>query len=318
MNIFLAGHNGMVGSAINKILKNKIKTNKYLKVITKKRSELDLLNQNAVSNFFRNNEIDIVIIAAARVGGIQANNNFPAEFIYNNLQIQCNLIHTAYINKVNKILFLGSSCIYPRDAEQPMKENYLLSGYLEKTNEPYAIAKIAGIKLCESYNRQYQTDYRSIMPTNLYGQGDNFDPESSHVIPGLITKMHLAKINKLSEFYVWGTGKPRREFLHVDDMASASLHILNLSKEEFNKNVDDMTSHINVGSGKDISIKELAYIVRDVVDYEGKIQFDYTKPDGSPQKLMDSSLIQNLGWEPKIKLKDGIKKTYEWYLSNHA
>jgi len=311
--IFIAGHNGMVGSAIVRILKN------YdVEIITKTRAELDLLNQKDVNSFFKNQKIDQVYLAAAKVGGILANNTYPAEFIYENLMIQSNVIHNSFLNGVKKLLFLGSSCIYPKNANQPIKEEQLLTGKLEETNEPYAIAKIAGIKMCESYNRQYgeshNIDYRSIMPTNLYGPGDNYHPLNSHVIPGLIYRFHEAKIKNLPNVIIWGTGKPRREFLYVDDMARASICIMNIDKKIYNQYVSPMSSHINIGSGSDLTIKDLAEIIKKIVGYEGEINFDPTKPDGIPKKLLNSERLNNFNFKADIGLKDGLIKTYKDYI----
>ena len=308
--IFLAGHNGMVGNAIYKLLKYR----KNIKIITRSHSELDLCDQIAVKNFMEIEKPDEVIFAAAKVGGIYANNSYPADFIYQNLQMQSNLIHYSHLQNVDKLLFLGSSCIYPKYAKQPMKEDVLLTGSLEQTNEPYAIAKIAGIKLCESYNRQYGRDYRSVMPTNLYGPGDNYHQENSHVVPGLIRRFHEAKVNNQERVVVWGTGKPRREFLFVDDMAKASIFIHELDKGKFEKNVKKMQSHVNIGTGIDITIKELAHTIKQVVGYKGRITFDTTKPDGSPRKLLNVDLIKNLGWKAQTKLIDGLNSSYHDYL----
>jgi len=308
--IFLAGHNGMVGSAIYRLLKHK----KNIKIITRTRSELDLCDQKAVKNFMETERPSEVIIAAAKVGGIHANNIYPADFIYQNLQIQSNLIHYSHLQNVDKLLFLGSSCIYPKYAKQPMKEDVLLTGSLEPTNEPYAIAKIAGIKLCESYNRQYGRDYRSVMPTNLYGPGDNYHPENSHVVPGLIRRFHEAKVNNQETVVVWGTGNPRREFLYVDDMAEASIFIHELDKDEFESNTKKMQSHVNIGTGIDLTIKELAQTTKQVVGYKGRIIFDTTKPDGSPRKLLNVDLIKKLGWKAQTKLTDGLTSSYNDYL----
>lgn len=308
--IFLAGHNGMVGSAIYRLLKRK----RDMKVITRNRSELDLCNQEAVKHFFKLERPDEVIIAAAKVGGIYANNEYPAEFIYENLQIQNNLIHNSHLHNVQKLLFLGSSCIYPKAVEQPMKEKALLSGFLESTNEPYAIAKIAGIKTCESYNRQYKRDYRSVIPSNLYGPGDNYHLENSHVIPALIRRFHDAKIRGLNKVIVWGTGKPKREFLFIDDMASASIFVHELDQQTFEKNTHKMLSHINIGTGIDVTIKELAIIIKEIVEYDGEIIFDVKKPDGTPRKLMNIDLLKKLGWEANVSLKKGLRITYEDYL----
>ena len=311
--IFIAGHKGMVGSAIVRCLKNH-----NVELITKKREELNLLNQQEVQDFFKNQKIDQVYLSAAKVGGIHANNIYPAEFIYENLMIEGNVIHSSFLNGVKKLLFLGSSCIYPKNANQPIKEDELLTGKLEPTNEPYAIAKIAGIKMCESYNRQYVEshgiDYRCIMPTNLYGPGDNYEPVNSHVIPGLITRFHKAKINNLSEVKVWGTGLPKREFLYVDDMARASIHLMNISKRTYYKNVSPNQSFINVGSGKELTIKELAKLIKETVGFKGEIKFDPSKQDGTPRKLLDSQLIHNLKFKPEIDLKEGLIKTYNEYL----
>jgi len=308
--IFLAGHNGMVGSAIYRLLKHK----KNIKIITRTRSELDLCEQKAVKIFMETEQPSEVIIAAAKVGGIHANNLYPADFIYQNLQIQSNLIHYSHLQNVDKLLFLGSSCIYPKYAKQPMKEDVLLTGSLEPTNEPYAIAKIAGIKLCESYNRQYGRDYRSVMPTNLYGPGDNYHPENSHVVPGLIRRFHEAKVNNQETVVVWGTGNPRREFLYVDDMAEASIFIHELDKDEFESNTKKMQSHVNIGTGIDLTIKELAQTIKQVVGYKGRIIFDTTKPDGTPRKLLNVDLIKKLGWKAQTKLIDGLTSSYHDYL----
>ena len=312
MKLFLAGHNGMVGRSIHKILKDEFE----YEIITESRSNLDLTNQKEVKDFLTIKKPDAVIIAAAKVGGIHANNTYPANFIYENIMIQNNLIHESYVSGIKKILFLGSSCIYPKDAQQPMKESYLLTGKLEETNEPYAIAKIAGIKTCESYNRQYGVDYRSIMPTNLYGPYDNFHPMNSHVVPALIRRFHEAKINNDKEILIWGDGSPLREFLHVDDMARASIFILGLSKTDYKNKVDDMLSHINIGSGEEISIKNLAYLVARTVGYDGQIKFDTTKPNGTKRKLLDTYKINSMGWKPLIKLEQGLLDTYKWYLAN--
>jgi len=315
--IFIAGHKGMVGSALVHILKKQ-----NVEIITKDRKELDLLNQHEVQNFFKKQQIDQVYLAAAKVGGIYANKNYPAEFIYENLMIQTNIIHFAFLNKVKKLLFLGSSCIYPKNASQPMSEQKLLDGGLEPTNEPYAIAKIAGIKMCESYNRQYARsfgiDYRCIMPTNLYGPGDNYHPENSHVIPGMIYRFHEAKINNLPNVTIWGTGKPKREFLYVDDMAKASILLMNIDKKIYDKHTSSMCSHINVGSGDYLSIKELAETIKEVVGFKGKINFDMSKPDGTLKKLLDSKRIKKLGFKPEISLKKGLIRTYQIYLKNNA
>jgi len=310
---YIAGHNGMVGSAIVKCLQE---SNKTGPIITRSHTELDLLNQQSVNAFFASTELDQVYLAAAKVGGIHANNTFPAEFIYQNLMMECNVIHGAHQANIDKLLFLGSSCIYPKLAEQPMAEESLLTGTLEATNEPYAIAKIAGIKLCESYNRQYGRDYRSVMPTNLYGTNDNFHPENSHVIPALLRRFHEAKINGDREVVIWGSGKPKREFLHVDDMAAACVFIMNLPKEELARVTDPMLSHINIGTGDDCSIAELADTIKQVVDFPGKITFDTSKPDGTPRKLMNVSKLHDLGWTHSISLEEGLKQTYTWFQQN--
>lgn len=304
--IFVAGHNGMVGSAICRKLQNQ-----DVEVITATRRELDLTNQADVKEFFSVHKFDQVYLAAAKAGGIHANNSYPAEFIYQNLSIQNNVIHHSYNSGVHKLLFLGSSCIYPRMAEQPIVESELLNGYLEPTNEPYAIAKIAGIKTCESYNRQFGTDYRSLMPTNLYGPGDNYHPENSHVIPALLWKFHEAKISNFSHVIAWGTGSPLREFLHVDDMASASVFLMNKDIDSYSSKVLPTMSHLNVGSGKEICIKDLAELIASLVGFEGSIIWDSSKPDGTPRKLMNSKAINSLGWRSKIELSKGLEFTYE-------
>tara|TARA_X000000950_G_scaffold289442_1_gene413527 strand:- start:6065 stop:7030 length:966 start_codon:yes stop_codon:yes gene_type:complete len=313
LNIYVAGHKGMVGSALIRLLKNQ-----NVELIIKDRSELDLLNQKQVQNFFKSNKIDQVYMSAAKVGGIHANNTYPADFIYENIMIQANIIHNAFLSSVKKILFLGSSCIYPKNINHPMKEEELLTGKLELTNEPYAIAKIAGIKMCESYNRQYGKshgiDYRSIMPTNLYGPGDNYHSENSHVIPGLIRRFSEAKINNRPHVTIWGTGNPKREFLYVDDMAKASIHLMNLDKKKYEEHTSPTCSHINVGTGTDITIKELAENIKDVVGYKGNINFDPTKPDGSPRKFIDSKRMISFGFKYEVNLRDGLKKTYQDYL----
>ena len=311
--IYIAGHNGMVGSAIVRKLREK----GLINTITRSSSELDLTNQQNVHNFLQEEKPDYVVIAAAKVGGIYANDSYPAEFIYQNLMIEANLIHGSYLAGVNNLLFLGSSCIYPKESLQPIKEEYLLSGHLESTNEPYAVAKIAGIKLCESYNRQYGTDYRSIMPTNLYGPNDNFHPKNSHVIPALIRKFHEAKVNSKPFVEVWGSGKPMREFLHVDDMADASIHIIDIDKKILESEVGPMLSHINIGTGTDITIADVAQTVKEVVGFCGEIVFNTKMPDGTKRKLLDASKIQNLGWKPTITLKDGLKEVYEWFAINN-
>ena len=299
--IYIAGHNGMVGSAIWRNLESKGYTN----LIGKSSKELDLRNQQAVKDFFEREKPEFVFLAAAKVGGILANDTYRAEFIYENLQIQNNVIHQSYVHGVKKLLFLGSSCIYPRNCPQPMKEEYLLTGELEQTNEPYAIAKIAGIKMCESYNRQYGTNFISVMPTNLYGPGDNYNLETSHVLPALIRKFHEAKVTKAKFVEIWGTGKPRREFLHVDDMANACVYLIN----NYNEN-----HFVNVGCGEDIPIKSLALLIKKIVDFEGELKFDIAKPDGTPQKLLDVSLLKKSGWEYSINLKIGLKSTYDSYV----
>lgn len=307
--IFVAGHRGMVGRAIVR----RLEALGYSEIITRTRDELDLLDQQAVQAFFQDQRIDQVYLAAAKVGGIHANNTYPADFIHDNLVIETNVIHAAFQAGVEKLLFLGSSCIYPRDAAQPMAEETLLTGPLEPTNEPYAIAKIAGIKLCESYNRQHGTDYRSVMPTNLYGPYDNFHPENSHVIPALMRRLHEAKERGDDEVIIWGSGNPRREFLHVDDMAAASIHVMMLPEVTWANNVESMCSHLNVGTGDDCSIQELAETLKSVVSYNGRLQFDASRPDGAPRKLLDVSRIANTGWEARIGLWAGLKETYEWY-----
>ena len=310
--IYIAGHRGLVGSAVLRNLESKGFNN----LLTKSHKDLDLTNQTKVKNFFDKEKPDYVILAAAKVGGIYANNTYPADFIYQNTMIETNIIHSAYENKVKRLLFLGSTCIYPKEIEQPMREDALLSNKLEPTNEPYALSKILGIKLCESYNRQHGTDFRSVMPTNLYGINDNFDPENSHVIPGLMQRFHNAKINNDNEVMVWGTGNAMREFLFVDDMAEASLFVLGIDKEIYDENTLPMISHINVGSGKDITIKELAEIMKEVVGFEGKISFDNTKPDGSTRKLIDVSRLSKMGWKNSTSLREGLELTYNWYKNN--
>ncbi len=310
--IYVAGHKGMVGSAIVRhLLASGIAQQN---IITRTRAELDLCNQQAVQAFFASERPTQVYLAAAKVGGIHANNTYPADFIYQNLMLQANVIHAAHLNGIQKLLFLGSSCIYPRLAEQPMREDALLTGTLEPTNEAYAIAKIAGIKMCESYNRQYAsshgTDYRSVMPTNLYGPGDNYHPQNSHVIPALIRRFHEAKMNNAPAVTIWGTGTPRREFLYVDDMAAASIHVMNLSKDVYEQHTHPMQSHINVGSGTDITIAELAHAIGKVVGYAGRIEFDSTQPDGAPRKWMDSSRLANLGWQAQTSLEAGLSLAY--------
>jgi len=308
--IFIAGHNGMVGSAILRNLKN----SGYTNLLIKKRSELDLTNQKEVQEFFSNEKPRYVLLAAAKVGGIHANNKYPADFIYENLMIQANVIHSAFLSSVTKLLFLGSTCIYPRDVNQPMREEALLSGTLEPTNEPYAIAKISGIKLCESYNRQFGTDFRSIMPTNLYGINDSFHSKNSHVIPALLSRFHEAKINNHNEVSVWGSGNVRREFLYVDDLANAALFVLGLEKNLYNKATKPMQSHLNVGTGEDLTIREVAEMIKQTVGYKGNIVFDTSKLDGAPRKLIDTERLSNLGWGFSTSLQDGLKKTYKWYI----
>lgn len=310
--VFVAGHKGMVGSAIVR----QLSLQKNVEIIVKSRQELNLLNQEDVINFFKHESIDEVYLAAAKVGGIVANNTYPADFIYENLMIQCNIIHGAHLANVQNVLFLGSSCIYPKLAQQPMQETALLTGELEETNEPYAIAKIAGIKLCESYNRQYVRNYRSVMPTNLYGPHDNFHPENSHVIPALLRRFHEAKLNNQAQVIAWGSGKPMREFLHVDDMAAASIFVMNLEQSIYTENTQEMLSHINVGTGVDCTIRELVETVAEVIGYEGEIVFDTTKPDGAPRKLMNVSRLKALGWQYNINLKDGLADSYQWFLDN--
>ena len=309
---YIAGHRGMVGSAIFRQLQAAGEAN----IVTRTHSELDLTNQLAVRDFMQAEQPDVVVLAAGKVGGIYANNIYPAQFIYENLMIECNVIHQAFDAGVTKLLQLGSSCIYPKAVPQPMLENALLTGKLEPTNEPYAVAKIAGIKLCESYNRQHGVDYRSVMPTNLYGPGDNFHPDNSHVMPALIRRFHEAATDGLDEVVIWGSGTPRREFLHADDMAEASLFVLNLSKDIYEQNTDPMMSHINVGSGTDISIFELAMLVAKVTGYKGQISTDRTKPDGTMRKLMNVDRLAKMGWSAQIQLEQGLTDTYEWYLKN--
>jgi len=311
MKIFVAGHNGMVGSSILKQIQQK-----HRLVYFSSRKNLNLLDQKSVLKFFSENKFDLVIDCAAKVGGIHSNNIYRADFIYENLQIQNNIIHSSYLSGVKKLLFLGSSCIYPKFAEQPLKEEYLLTSPLEYTNEPYAIAKIAGIKMCESYYKQYGCNFISVMPTNLYGPNDNFHPDNSHVLPSLIHKFHLAKINNKPFVEVWGTGKAKREFMHVDDMARACLHVIEKleAKDLYNQNI----SHINIGSGEEISINDLAFLISKIVQYEGEIKFDLSKPDGTLRKWMDSSKLNKLGFSCEIKLEEGIKNTYNWYLNNQS
>jgi len=313
--IYIAGHTGMVGSSIIRVLKSKGYTN----LIFLEHSDLDLIDQAAVKDFFLKEKPDQVYLSAARVGGIQANNVYPADFLYQNLMIQSNVVDAAFKNGIKKLLFLGSSCIYPKFAKQPISEEALLSGKLEPTNEPYAIAKITGIKICESYNRQYgeshNIDYRCVMPANLYGPGDNYSDKNSHVVPALIRRFHEAKINKSPHVIVWGTGKPRREFLYVDDLAEACVMLMNIDKTILDKITDKMTAHINVGYSEDLTIEDLAITIKEIIDYKGNIKFDTDKPDGTPQKLLNSNKIKSLGWGAKVSLKDGLSKAYENYLN---
>jgi len=311
--IYIAGHRGLVGSAIVRQLESRGFTN----LLIRTHKELDLTNQAQVQGFFQQETPDYVILAAAKVGGIHANNTYPADFIYQNMMIEANVINSAYENKVKRLLFLGSTCIYPKAVEQPMREDALLTDVLEPTNEPYALAKIAGIKLCESYNRQHGTDFRSVMPTNLYGVNDNFHPENSHVIPALMRRFHEAKVNNDAEVMVWGTGNAMREFLYVDDMAQASLFVLELDEETYKTNTQPMLSHINVGTGKDTTIREMAETMKQIVGYKGKVKFDATKLDGSPRKLIDITRLKRMGWEYRVNLKEGLDETYEWYLSQN-
>lgn len=310
--VFVAGHRGMVGSAII----HRLQALGYCNILTPSRDQLNLLDQSAVQAWFKANRVDQVYLAAAKVGGIQANNNYPADFIYENLMIEANIIQAAHTNDVQKLLFLGSSCIYPKHAEQPMKEEALLTGILEPTNEPYAIAKIAGIKLCESYNRQHGRDYRSVMPTNLYGPHDNYHPENSHVIPALLRRFHEAVQRGDEEVVIWGSGKPMREFLHVDDMAAASVHVMELDAATYQANTQLMLSHINVGTGVDCTIRELAETIAKVTGFAGRLSFDASKPDGTPRKLMDVSRLKALGWQASIALEEGLRDAYGWYVVN--
>ncbi len=310
--IYIAGHSGLVGSAIIR----ELEAQGFNNLLVRTHKELNLINQSQVKNFFNEEKPDYVILAAGKVGGIYANNTYPADFIYQNMMIEANVMHSAYENNVKRLLFLGSSCIYPRTAKQPMREDALLTDALEPTNEPYALAKITGIKLCESYNRQYKTDFRSIMPTNLYGINDNFHPENSHVIPALMRRFHQAKMNGDENVTIWGTGKVMREFLYVDDMAKASIFILALDTDIYNANTKPMLSHINVGTGKDISIREVAETMREVIGYEGNLSYDTSKPEGPPRKLIDVSRLSKMGWNYSVCLKDGLERTYKWYLKN--
>jgi len=309
--IYVAGHRGMVGSA----LVRKLRAESEVEIITRTRQELDLTDQAAVRSFFATEQIDQVYLAAAKVGGIHANNTYPADFIYENLMIEANIINASHVSDVQNLLFLGSSCIYPKMADQPMREDALLTGPLEPTNEPYAIAKITGIKLCESYQRQYGRDYRSVMPTNLYGPGDNFHPENSHVVPALMRRFHEAAAEGDASVAVWGSGTPMREFLHVDDMAAASIHVMGLTQETYAENSDPMLSHINVGTGVDCTIRELSETMMAVTGYKGDLVFDASKPDGTARKLMDVTKLANLGWQASIPLRDGLEQTYAWFLS---
>ncbi len=316
MKIYIAGHRGMVGGAILRKLQARHANGERIELVTRSHAELDLTDQAAVRAFMELERPDAVILAAAKVGGIHANNVYPASFIYENLMIETNVIHQAYQAGVKRLLFLGSSCIYPRAVAQPMSEDALLTGVLEPTNEPYAIAKIAGIKLCESYNRQYGTDYRSVMPTNLYGPGDNFHPENSHVLPALMRRFHEAAEEGLEEVVIWGSGTPMREFLHVEDMAEASLFVMALDGDIYRANTDPMLSHINVGSGTDISIRDLAQKIAAITGFEGLILVDPSKPDGTPRKLMDVSRLDRMGWKAQIELDHGLRETYQWFLDN--
>ncbi len=309
--VFVAGHNGMVGGAILRQLHAA-----SVETITRSRPDLDLTDQVAVQTFFKTEKPNAVILAAAKVGGILANDSFPADFLYENLMIEANVIHAAYQAGVDRLLFLGSSCIYPRMAPQPINEDALLTGTLEPTNEPYAIAKITGIKLCESYARQHGCDFRSVMPTNLYGPGDNFHPEGSHVIPGMMRRFHEAARSGAKDVTVWGTGTPRREFLHVEDMAAGSLHVFNMDKTSYDAATDPRLSHINIGTGEDIAIGDLARMMAEVTGFKGDLVFDTSKPDGTPRKLLDTSKITSMGWAPKIALNDGLAETYDWFLDN--
>jgi len=311
----------MVGSALLRTLKQLYShegLGEEVEFLFASREQLDLTNQQAVNAFFSDVDIDEVYLAAAKVGGIHANNQYPAEFIYQNLMIECNVVEAAFKYGVKKLLLLGSSCIYPRLAAQPMREDSLLTGELEPTNEPYAVAKIAGIKLCESYSRQYGVDYRSVMPTNLYGPGDNFHPQNSHVIPAMMGRFHAAKLAKDSQVVVWGSGLPKREFLHVDDMAAASVHVMNCSVADYQTATEPRCSHVNVGTGSDCSIRDLAEVMREVVGFDGELAFDDSKPDGAPQKLLDVTRLGSLGWQASIGLRDGLRETYDWFLQHQS
>ena len=312
--IYIAGHQGLVGSAIVRLLTSQGFSN----LLVRTHEQLDLIDQSAVHTFFQTEKPDYVILAAAKVGGIYANNTYPADFIYQNIMIEANVIHSAYKSNVKRLLFLGSTCIYPKKAKQPMSEDALLTGTLESTNEPYALAKISGIKLCESYNRQYDTDFRSVMPTNLYGINDNFHPDNSHVIPALMRRFHEAKINQSPRVTVWGTGNAMREFLYVDDMAEAALFVLNSDIQTYRENTLPMLSHINIGTGEDITIREVAETIKKIIGYNGALVFDTTKPDGTPRKLVDTSRLSSMGWSYNTGLEEGLAKTYEWFVrQNH-
>jgi len=314
MKVYVAGHRGLIGSAITRrLIASGVKKGD---IITRTHKELDLINQQDVSDFFKTNKIDQVYVAAAEVGGIVGNTTYPGDFIYKNLMIQSNVIHQAYAHGVQKLLFLGSTCILPKMAKNPIKEESLLTGHLEATNEPYAIAKIAGIKMCESYNRQFGTDYRSILPCNLYGPGDNYDEQNGHLAAGVIQRLHRAKVNGEDRFIVWGTGKPRREFVYVDDMADAAIHVMNISKKLWDSVTEPMRGFVNVGAGYDVEIGEFVKIVMKALDYQGKIVYDISKPNGTMNKLTDNTRITKLGWAPKTDLATGIKKTYEWFVNN--
>jgi GDP-L-fucose synthase len=312
--IYVAGHAGLVGSAIVRALRAQGHTD----IVTRSHAELELTDQAQVRDFFRSQRVDEVYLAAAKVGGIHANNTYPADFIYDNMMVEANVVHEARASGVQKLLFLGSSCIYPRLAPQPIREEYLMGGALEPTNEPYAMAKIAGIKLCESYNRQYGTDYRSVMPTNLYGPGDNYHPENSHVIPALLRRFHEARQGNAPEVVIWGSGKPMREFLYVDDMAAACLHVMNLDRDTYVVHTDPMHSHINVGTGEDVTIAELARLVGETVGYRGRIVFDTSKPDGTPRKLLDVGKLKQLGWQASTSLQEGLRRTYQAFAMQAA